>query len=354
MLTIENIGIKSKPDFNRFLKVLKREGKPDRVPFYELFSCIHEKVAGHIINKNDCKDEVDYWYRLRAIYNERLGYDYFDIFSPYKFPSGVHAVSESGIKFAQGGDSLVGTWEEMEKYPWPDVSKIKWDDFERVKSFIPEGMKCVAMSPGGIEEAVLLNIMGYEKLCMALYEDPKLIKEIFDRVGSVMEYLFKRYVSYDFVGAVVISDDLGFKTQTMLSPDAIRTYIFPWYKKLIDIAHNAGRPVILHSCGNLREIYEDIIGLGVDAKHSYENVILPVWEFKKIYGKRITPLGGFDVDKICRDSKEEVIQHTRFLIDNCAQDGGYALGTGNSVADYINIQNFLSMLQEAYNYSKKS
>lgn len=165
-----------------------------------------------------------------------------------------------------------------------------------------------------------------------------------------MEYLFKGYVSYDFVRAVIISDDLGFKTQTMLPPESIRKYIFPWYKKLIKIAHDSDRAVILHSCGNLKEIYEDLIGMGIDAKHSFENVILPVWEFKKIYGNRITALGGFDVDKICRDSKDEVVKHTRFLIDNCAKDGGYAIGTGNSVADYINVENFLTMLEEAFNY----
>ncbi len=352
MLSIDNIKINSTPDFNRFVKVLKRTGKPDRVPFFELFSNIHEKVAGHLVKKNDCKDEQEYKYRMQAIYNKRLGYDYFEMFSPCYLPSAAHKHGESDRAYVQGGDSLVGTWEEMEKYPWPDTKQISWRNFERVKDFLPEGMKCVAMSPGGIEEAVILNIMGYEKLCMAFYDDRKLVQEVFDRVGNFMVYLFEHYVQYDFVGAVTISDDLGFKTSTMIPPAEIRQFIFPWYKKLVKIAHDAGRPVILHSCGNLKEIYEEIIGMGIDAKHSYENVIMPVWEFKKVYGKRITPLGGFDVDKICRETEAQVREHTRFLIDNCAQDGGYAIGTGNSVADYININNFLSMLEEAFNYSK--
>jgi uroporphyrinogen decarboxylase len=353
VINIENIKIKSKPDFRRMLKVLKRDGKPDRVPFYELFSNIHEKVVGHIIKKENCKDDAEYQYKLRAYYNERLGYDYLEVFSPYKLPSAAHGRSADGTRGGvRAGDSLIGNWEEYEKYPWPKYETINWKDFERAKDYMPKGMKCIAMSPGGIEEAVLLNIMGYEKLCIALYEDPKLVKQIFDNVGACMEYLFKGYVSYDFVGAVIISDDLGFKTQTMLPPDAIRQYIFPWYKKLIKIAHDAGRPVILHSCGNLKEIYEDLIEMGIDAKHSYENVILPVWEFKKKYGNRIAALGGFDVDKICRDNKEEIIKHTRFLIDNCAAKGGYAIGTGNSVADYVNIENFLTMLEEAFNYGR--
>jgi len=208
------------------------------------------------------------------------------------------------------------------------------------------------MSPGGIEEAVILNIMGYEQVCTAMYEDPALLKKVFDKVGETMEYLFKGYVSYDFVGAVIISDDLGFKTQTMLPPKSLHEYVFPWYKRLIKIAHDAGRPVILHSCGNLKEIYEDLITMGIDAKHSYEDVIMPVWEFKKTYGNRITALGGFDVDKICRLTEPEVRKHARFIVDNAAKEGGYAMGTGNSVANYVNIQNFLAMLEETFNYGK--
>ena len=352
MITIDNIKIDSKPDFSRLLKVLKRTGKPDRVPFYELFSNIHEAVVGERVKRSDCKDETEYLYKLRAFYNTKLGYDYLEVFSPYYFPSAAHKKSDIGRNFVQAGDSMVSTWEQFDKYPWPDFNAIKWDDFERARDYLPQGMKCIAMSPGGIEEAVILNIMGYEQVCAAMYENPDLLKAVFDRVGAAMEYLFKGYVSYDFVGAVIISDDLGFKTQTMLPPAAIREYVFPWYIRLIRIAHDAGKPVILHSCGNLKEIYEDLIAMGIDAKHSYEDVILPVWEFKKIYGNRITALGGFDVDKICRMSEAEVRRHARFILDNAARGGGYAMGTGNSVANYINIQNFLAMLEETFNYGK--
>ena len=78
----------------------------------------------------------------------------------------------------------------------------------------------------------------------------------------------------------------------------------------------------------------------------------PVWEFKKAYGNRITALGGFDVDKICRLTEPEVRKHARFIVDNTAKEGGYAMGTGNSVANYVNIQNFLAMLEETFNYGK--
>jgi hypothetical protein len=43
------------------------------------------------------------------------------------------------------------------------------------------------------------------------------------------------------------------------------------------VAHEAGRPYILHSCGNLSAILEDLIeDVGTDGRHSFEDVIEPV------------------------------------------------------------------------------
>ena len=94
---------------------------------------------------------------------------------------------------------------------------------------------------------------------------------------------------------------------------------------MADIAHAAGRPFILHSCGNLGAVYDDIADCGLDAKHSFEDVILPVGEFKKQYGDRMTPLGGLDVDVICRGTRDEIRRYTIEHIEECWSDGYWAL-----------------------------
>lgn len=107
---------------------------------------------------------------------------------------------------------------------------------------------------------------------------------------------------------------------------------------------------LLHSCGNLREIMDDLIDeVGIDAKHSFEDGIQPVTEAKRLYGDRVALLGGIDVDYLCRSSEEEVRAYTRRVIEVCAPGGGWALGTGNSVANYIPVKNYLAMLDEGRN-----
>lgn len=88
----------------------------------------------------------------------------------------------------------------------------------------------------------------------------------------------------------------------------------------------------------------------IDARHSFEDVILPVTEAKKRYGCRIAILGGIDMDKICRYNEEALRAYTRSVLEQCAPGGGYALGTGNTVANYIPVNNYLAMLDEGMKF----
>ncbi len=73
---------------------------------------------------------------------------------------------------------------------------------------------------------------------------------------------------------------------------------------------------------------------------------MPVTEAKKKYGSRIAILGGVDIHFLATKCEEEVRAYVDHKIDCCAPGGGYALGTGNTVAKYIPLNNYLAMLDE--------
>ena len=77
----------------------------------------------------------------------------------------------------------------------------------------------------------------------------------------------------------------------------------------------------------------------IDAKHSYEDASYPVVEYKKLYGDRIAILGGIDMDKLARMPSLEFEKYVKNILSKCA------LGCGNSVANYIKLENYLLMLK---------
>jgi uroporphyrinogen decarboxylase len=210
-------------------------------------------------------------------------------------------------------------------------------------------MKLIGHAASILEPVMWL--MGYQDFAMALYDQPDLLEAMFERVGELSLERAKVMCQFDAIQALWISDDIGFRSGTMIAPKHLRHYVFPWWKRIAEHVHGQGRPVLLHACGNLRDVMDDIIDdVKVDAKHSYENIILPVTEAKKQYGHRIAILGGLDIDFLCRASEEQVRECVRNVIDVCAPGGGYALGTGNSVSNYVPVQNYLAMLDEGRRY----
>ncbi len=328
---LESLSIKPGPDFNQLLKVLWREGKPEYVPFYELF--VNSPIMGFIMGKKILKreDTLEFYYKM--------GYDY--------IPCWPVAPWETGSLVDRRGTYPITDRETFARYSWPSSDDITYTEFETISLLLPAGMKIIGQT-GGIFECVE-GLCGYETLCYLLVDDRPLLHEIFERVGHIYIFIYDEMARRDEVGAVVISDDLGYKNHTLISPADLREFVLPLHKKLADVIHSHGKPCILHSCGQLSEIMEDIIDdVGVDAKHSYEDVIMPVQEFKKKYGSRIAVLGGFDVDRLTRSSVEDVRSYARFLLSGLGRDGGYALGSGNSIADYVPIPNYLAMLDEGW------
>lgn len=327
--TLAETGIEPGPDFGRLERVLRRNGIPDYVPLYELFADlpVQEALVGHPLP--DRVATIEFYYRA--------GYDYVPVWPTLALKQGDLKDSRKGYP--------ISDWQTFESYEWPATSDISFAEYEAVAPRLPEGMRIIAQT-GGIFE-VAESLCGYAGLCFLLRDDRELVGAIFDRLGELYTAMYSGMASIPEVGATVISDDLGFRTQTLVSPDDLREFVLPWHRKLAEITHREGKPCILHSCGQLEAIMCDIIDyVGIDAKHSFEDAILPVTEAKRLYGNRIALLGGFDVDRLCRSSEEEIRQHTNLLLDTCGAGGGYALGTGNSVAQFIPLSHYLTMLQQ--------
>ena len=229
---------------------------------------------------------------------------------------------------------------------WPEgEAAFDYPLFEAICQRLPPGMKIIGGASGGpFEHASFL--VGLERLGMLMYDDPAFCERLFERIGRTIVGIAERLVKLDALGIYRFGDDLGYKTGTLLSTRQLRKYVFPWQKKVVEVVHAAGKPFLLHSCGNLERVMDDLIDdVGIDAKHSFEDVILPVAEAKRRWGGRIALLGGVDVDFLCRRSPAEIREYTLRILEACAPGGGYAAGTGNTVANYIPVENYLAMLR---------
>ncbi|MCX6360000.1 MAG: uroporphyrinogen-III decarboxylase-like protein [Armatimonadetes bacterium] len=345
-MTITNLR-RRRPDYTQFMKVLRREGRPTHLPFYEHGYSMgffkqrtgHDFADGGLANPAFWPKYVDFWLDM--------GFDVVPLeVGPNMWLPPAHSTSGSVSRESEA-HACIRTLDEFERYPWPEADGyIDYRHFETVADLLPDGVKIVGGVGGGPYEwaTVLMGVVG---LSLALFDDPELVGLVFGKLGGLYQAAHRRIASMPDIVATRQGDDLGFKTATFLKPADLRRHVFPIYKAIVNEAHQRGKPFILHSCGNLATVYDDLIDdCGIDAKHSFEEAILPVEDFKRQYGARCTPLGGLDVDLICRGTEAEIRAATRSKIEQCYADGYWALGTGNSLTDYMPVANYLTMLDE--------
>ena len=149
----------------------------------------------------------------------------------------------------------------------------------------------------------------------------------------------------DHVCALWLGDDMGHKHGLLVSPKVLNTYVVPWHKKLAEIAHAAGKPFLLHSCGNTAELMPTLVeDVAIDAKHSFEDAIEPVETFYDRWHEKIAVFGGVDVHLLSTGPDEAIRKRTREILEHTAA-GGYACGSGNSIPDYVPAENYLTMVE---------
>jgi len=332
-----------KPDFENLLAVLHRK-VPARPTLFEFFlnGPLYARLAQRPVPEK--WTGLDFARTGMQAY-ERAGYDYYTVHpSDLRFPTKEHAHQASR---SMNDLAMISDRASFNAYPWPDAEKADISRLDVLGKELPKGMKMIPYGPCGVLENTMA-IVGYENICLIIEDDPELATDIFHSVGSCMLRYYERFVGHPAIGACIVNDDWGFNSQPMLSPAQMRQYVFPWHKKIVDAIHGVGKPAILHSCGNLASIMDDIIDvIGFEAKHSYEDKIQPVEEAYEQYGSRIAILGGIDLDFVCRSTPEAIFQRSHAILERTAKRGGYALGTGNSIPAYVPDENYFAMISAA-------
>ncbi len=328
------------PDFNNLLAVLGRS-RPARPTLFEFFlnDPLYARLAGGVETQSGSLER----YARNVMAFRNAGYDYATLLLPgLSFAAGERHRAAS---YSLNEGAVIHDRASFDAYPWPDPAQADYGLIDRLAPFVPSGMKLIIHAPGGVLENAI-SLLGYDTLCFLTADDPALVEAIFEAIGSRLVDYYRRSVPHEAVGAIIGNDDWGFKSQTMLPPDHMRRLVFPWHKQIVAVAHAAGKPAILHSCGCLTPVMDDVIDdMRYDAKHSYEDTIQPVEDAYDQYHHRIALLGGIDVDFVCRADVRQVYARSQAMLARADTDGAYALGTGNSVPEYVPDDHYFAMIR---------
>lgn len=349
-----------RPDFENIKKAARHE-EPARVPLCEVLIeyPIQSKFLNREVTADDVGSQLEFWMKA--------GYDFMPITVGMMTPGKVtqesaitKVIREVMLKDSPDADnerswnleytSFIKTRADFEKFPWEIAAELDFSKFFEVKDMLPDGMKVIAVS--GKIFTLTWMLMGFNDFSISLIMDEQLVGDVFQKVAEIQFKGLEQIFEMPHVGAVWVVDDLAFGTGPMISPQAFRDHVFPWYREMATRCHKNNRLFIMHSDGDLTMLMEDLINLGVDILQPIDPTCMDIVKVKEIYGDRICLVGNVSNELLRSGTPDDVKERVKELIRNVAPGGGYCVGSGNSVTDWSRFENYMAMREATFKYGK--
>jgi len=343
-------------DWARVEQALMLQGKPDCVPLWEVLvdTEVKEAFLGREIATP--ADDVEFW--------REAGYDFLPLSVGFLAVGAVIKEASSGqtdsatayedeareVSWADEAEGVITTWEQFESYPWPSPEDISLDELHQCAEALPDSMRIIVLN-GKVFTATWM-LMGFEGLAHALADDPALAAAVFEKIGSLQYEVCMRCLQVPQVGALWMVDDVAYNEGLLVSPAILHEHVFPWYAKLGAEVNRRGIPYIYHADGNLWPVMDEILACGFNALHPIEPKGMDIREVKAKVGDRLCLTGNIDLDRLARGTPQEIAELVKRNIKDLAYDGGYCVGSSNSVAYYVPLENYVAMIEAAKQYGR--
>ncbi len=193
--------------------------------------------------------------------------------------------------FVPGGGEIGSTYVDRWGVTW-EVSGRAWDhaighplsDLSKVDDYHPPDLV------GGVEPSPMVSLLqaahqagkyiygansimmfetmrslvGFEELMMAPYLQPDGLHKLLEMLTNETIKLVKAYAQTGMVDAFMTWEDWGLQTSLQMRIETFREFYKPYYKRIIDACHGHGLHFIWHNCGDIADMFSDMVELGVD------------------------------------------------------------------------------------------
>ena len=236
-------------------------------------------------------------------------------------------------------ESLQSKIEELEAAPPEDKSDSRWEVHRHIVAKMKATHYIVALG-GGMEfprfgcqvEDAWINLIEQPEVCMKLAE--------FNAKRSVR---FLRSMAALGIDGVIPCGDLGNSRNLSASPQLYKEMVYPWQKYQVDEAHRLGLTILLHCCGHIMPIVDDIADL-YDAYEAIQTSAgMDIRILKERVDERLTLWGGIMHEHLNGGSQEDIRPDARYAFQHAAPGGGYILGSSHSLAVGAKMENVLEM-----------
>lgn len=187
------------------------------------------------------------------------------------------------------------------------------------------------------------TLRGMENLMMDFIDHPQFVHGLLRAIADYNIAQAKEALKYD-IDAVYFGDDWGQQRGLQMGPRTWREFIYPELRRMYGVVRGAGRFVMIHSCGDVDEVFDDLVAAGVNCFNPFQPEVMDVYTLLPQYRGRLAFHGGMSTQRTLPfGSVEEVRAESTRLLD-LGGDGGFIFAPAHDVEGDVPLENMLAAI----------
>ena len=188
------------------------------------------------------------------------------------------------------------------------------------------------------------TLRGMENLMLDFYDHPKFVHALLTAIADYNIAQVHKAVQYD-IDAVYFGDDWGQQHGLQMGARLWREFILPQLKRMYGAVRKAGKFVMIHSCGDVDELFDDLIEAGLNCFNPFQPEVMDIDQLLPRYRGRLAFHGGLSTQRTLpfgtvSDVRAEV---SHLLEMGC--DGGYIFAPAHDVEGDVPLENMLAVIE---------
>ncbi|GAH75845.1 unnamed protein product, partial [marine sediment metagenome] len=178
------------------------------------------------------------------------------------------------------------------------------------------------------------------------YDHPAFVHELLNAIADYNIAQIREALKYD-IDAVYFGDDWGQQSGLQMGPHIWRQFIYPVLKRMYATAGEAGKYVMIHSCGDVAELFGDLIAIGLDCFNPFQPEVMDVFSLIEQYRGRLVFYGGLSTQCTLPHGSPEDVRRESLRLLACGREGGYIFSPAHDVEGDVPLQNMLAFIEAA-------
>ena len=190
------------------------------------------------------------------------------------------------------------------------------------------------------------TLRGLENLMMDLYDNPTFVKALLNSIADYNIAQLQKAMNYD-IDAVYFGDDWGQQTGLQMGPQKWREFILPVLTRMYGAVKAEGKYVFIHSCGKVDELFDTLVGIGLDCFNPFQPEVMDVLSLMERHRSRLTFHGGLSTQQtLPYGTPDDVLRESETLL-RAGQAGGYLFAPAHDVEGDVPLENILTFIAAA-------